>query len=69
MNNAQTCLNRIARELLDEDYYIAYPVGGSQANEIITEEIIRRFKPKRNKHKAKSVRDFFDKLGGWILGD
>lgn len=69
MNNAQSCLNRIINELLGEDYYIVSSVGGNQANEIITEEIIRRFKPKHEKYKVESFRDFIDKLGGWILGD
>lgn len=45
MSNAQYCLNKLCKELLGEDYYISSPVGGNQANEIITEEIIYRYKP------------------------
>lgn len=44
--NAQDCLNSLCRELLGEGYYIADPVGTKRANEIITREIIGKYKKK-----------------------
>jgi len=46
-SNAQECLNKLCNELLEKNYYIVDPVGGNQANEIITQEIIRRYKINR----------------------
>ena len=53
MSNAQKCLNKLRTELLGTNYYIVDPVGGNQANEIITEEIINQYKP--NSHKFKNI--------------
>jgi hypothetical protein len=46
-SNAQECLHRLCEELLGEDYYIVSPVGGNQANIIITKEILERYLPKK----------------------
>ena len=53
MSNAQKCLNKLRTELLGTNYYIVDPVGGNQANEIITEEIINQYKP--NSHTFKNI--------------
>lgn len=45
--NAQECLNLLCKELLGKDYYIVDPVNQYQANEIITNNIIRSYKPPR----------------------
>jgi hypothetical protein len=50
-DNAQECLNKLCNELLGKDYYIVDPVGGAQANEIITDDIIRLYKKKTLKEK------------------
>lgn len=44
ISNAQNCLNKIKDEILGKDYYIADPVTGNQANEIIANEIISKYK-------------------------
>lgn len=46
-NNAQQCLNILCDELLGKDYYIVSSMGGNQANEIITDDIIRLYKPRK----------------------
>ena len=51
-DNAQTCLNKLCDELLGKDYYIASPVGGNQANEIITNEIIEKYRKKTLEEKV-----------------
>jgi hypothetical protein len=48
-SNAQECLNKLCFEILGENYYIASPVGGNQANEIVTEDIIRYCKKKKGR--------------------
>jgi hypothetical protein len=50
-SNAQECLNKLCYELLGKDWYIPSPVGGNQANEIITREIIEAYRPRPFKEK------------------
>jgi hypothetical protein len=50
-NNAQDCLYKLCDELLGKDYYIVDPVGANQANEIITEDIIRLYNRKTIREK------------------
>ena len=57
MTNAQDCLNKLREELLGKDYYIVSPVGGNQANEIITEDIIEKYKSISFLDKVKSTFD------------
>lgn len=52
-NNAQACLNRLCDELLGKDYYIVSPLSGNQANEIITQDIIDKYRHKSLKEKIK----------------
>ena len=40
---AQDALNKLVDHLLGRGWYIADPVGGEQANEIIVEEICKRY--------------------------
>ena len=54
-DNAQTCLNKLCDELLGKDYYIASPVGGAQANEIITDDIIRLYKKRTQKGMIRKI--------------
>lgn len=63
-NNAQKCLDKLCKELLGNDYYIVDPVGVNQANEIITNEIIRRYKPRKS-----IVSRFIDSLKIKVQGD
>lgn len=44
-SNAQECLHKLCDELLGKGFYIVDPVGGNQANEIITKRIIKLYKP------------------------
>lgn len=52
-SNAQECLQKLADELLGKDWYIPSPVGGNQANEIITDTIIEQCKKRTLKDKLK----------------
>jgi hypothetical protein len=40
---AQDALNKLVNHLLGRDWYIADPVGGEQANEIIVDQICKRY--------------------------
>lgn len=40
---AQDALNKLVDHLLGRDWYIADPVGGEQANEIIVDQICKRY--------------------------
>ena len=44
---AEEALDVLTRVLLGEDYYIADPVGGEQANAIIVRDILSRYHRKR----------------------
>jgi hypothetical protein len=55
VNNAQDCLNKLCDELLGEDYYIVSPVNGNLGNEIITNDIINKYKRKSIKDKIKII--------------
>ena len=41
--DAQTCVNKLCEHLLGKNRYISDPVSGTQANDIIYEEICRKF--------------------------
>lgn len=59
-SNAQECLDRLQIELLGESWYIVGPVNGNQANEIITDEIIKLYKSKSFLDKLKEFCGFED---------
>jgi hypothetical protein len=63
-SNAQECLYKLKDEILGKDWYIVDPVGGNQANEIITQKIIEMYKDKTasifEKFKRQMIR------GGWL---
>lgn len=44
---ADEALQLLCDELLGDDYYIADPVGGEQANAIIVRDILRWYAPKK----------------------
>ena len=46
---AEEALDILCRELLGEDYYIADPVGGEQANAIIVRDILSQYQRKRSR--------------------
>ncbi|MNI40269.1 hypothetical protein D3C73_944850 [compost metagenome] len=43
-SNAQECLDTLCKAILGESYYIESPVGGNQANTIVTQDILHRLK-------------------------
>ena len=45
----EDALQLLCDELLGENYYIADPVNGRQANAIIALEILKRYAPKKKK--------------------
>lgn len=47
--SAEDALQLLCDELLGQNYYIADPVNGKQANAIITLEILKRYAPKKKK--------------------
>ena len=47
--SAEDALQLLCDELLGENYYIADPVNGKQANAIITLEILKRYAPTKKK--------------------
>jgi glycine/serine hydroxymethyltransferase len=66
-SNAQKCLHKLCNELLGEDYYIVDPVSGNQANEIVTQDIIKLYKPKPKLTKTKKFYDYLLYLGISVL--
>lgn len=46
---AEEAVDILCRELLGEDYYIADPVGGEQANAIIVRDILSQYQRKRRR--------------------
>lgn len=46
---AEEALDILCRELLGEDYYIADPVGGEQANAIIVRDILSQYQRKQRR--------------------
>ena len=46
---AEEAVDILCRELLGEDYYIADPVGGEQANAIIVRDILSQYQHKRRR--------------------
>lgn len=49
--SAEDALQLLCDELLGENYYIADPVGGRQANAIIALDILKRYAPKKKTRK------------------
>ncbi len=50
--NTQHCFDRITNELLGKDFYIDSPLGGNQARQYITREIIKKYgRRARNRYK------------------
>lgn len=47
--SAEDALQLLCDELLGQNYYIADPVNGKQANAIIALEILKRYAPKKKK--------------------
>ena len=47
--SADDALQLLCRELLGEDYYIADPVSGRQANAIIALDILKQYAPSKKK--------------------
>lgn len=47
--SAEDALQLLCDELLGQNYYIADPVSGKQANAIIALEILKRYAPKKKK--------------------
>lgn len=45
--SAEDALQLLCDELLGENYYIADPVNGKQANAIIALDILKRYAPKK----------------------
>ena len=45
--SAEDALQLLCDELLGQNYYIADPVNGKQANAIIALEILKRYAPKK----------------------
>ena len=66
-DNAQTCLNKLCDELLGKDYYIASPVGGAQANEIITDDIIRLYKKRTQKGMCGYIRKIITSIAPLVI--
>ena len=62
-DNAQECLIILAKELLGEGYYIASPVGGAQANEIITNDLIYKYKKTKLKDRLKKT--LLERITNW----
>lgn len=55
-SNAQKCLDKICNGLLGKDFYIVSPVNQYQANEIITETILKKYAPQKTlKQKIKDL--------------
>lgn len=46
---ADEALDVLVKELLGEDYYIVDPLGAHQANVIIVEDILEKYKRRRRK--------------------
>lgn len=69
MSNAQECLNKLSAELLGHEYDVLRVGWQNETNRVITQQILKRYKPKPVKPKSHKFGDFLDKLGGWILGD
>jgi hypothetical protein len=46
---AEEAVDILCRELLGEDYYIADPVGGEQANAIIVRDILSQYQRKQRR--------------------
>lgn len=42
-DNTQACFDRLTDELLGKDFYIVDPLGGNQARQYITREIIKKY--------------------------
>ena len=60
----RTALNILARYLLVEDYYIADPVGQTQANAIIVDDILQKYSSKYRKElrQEKNLEDYTNRL-------
>ena len=60
----RTALNILIRYLLGDDYYIADPVGGKQANLIIVDAILKRYSSEYRKElkQEKNLEDYANKL-------
>lgn len=62
--NAQTALHILVRYLLGEDWYIADPVGGKQANSIIVDTILKQYSSKYRKElrQEKNLENYANRL-------
>lgn len=62
--DAQTALHILVRYLLGENWYIADPVGGKQANSIIVDTILKQYSSKYRKElrQEKNLKNYANKL-------
>ena len=62
--NAQTALRILVRYLLGENWYIADPVGGKQANSIIVDTILKQYSSKYRKElrQEKNLENYANRL-------
>lgn len=62
--NAQTALHILVRYLLGENWYIADPVGGKQANSIIVDTILKQYSSKYRKElrQEKNLENYANRL-------
>ena len=62
--DAQTALHILVRYLLGENWYIADPVGGKQANSIIVDTILKQYSSKYRKElrQEKNLENYANRL-------